>query len=105
MDYYKQRMMKVIGENPKFKSVDNDVIGVVKAFTGLNINANSKGGKTDMCKAAEELERSCEAKGIVQSGIRHGDSESDILKDLQEYLKISLQQAKNYLNTYGAKTV
>jgi hypothetical protein len=46
-----------------------------------------------------------EAKGIVLSDIRHGISESEILKDLQESLQISLQQAQTYLQTYGTKTV
>jgi hypothetical protein len=58
-----------------------------------------------MCKAAEELLQDSEAKGIVQSDIRHGVSESEILKDLQESLMISMQQAQNYLNIYGTKTV
>jgi hypothetical protein len=46
-----------------------------------------------------------EAKGIVRSGIKYGASENDILKDLQEALNVSLQQAKAYLDMYGGKTV
>jgi hypothetical protein len=59
-------------KNEKFKSVDSDTIGVVKAFTGLNIKVNPKGGKIDMCKAAEEFERSCKAEGIIQFAIGRG---------------------------------
>jgi hypothetical protein len=101
----RNEMSKVIRENPKLKSVDSDVIGVIRAFTGLNIKANQDGGKTDMCKAAEELERSCEAKGIIESYLDCGKSESEILAKVQEKLQVTCQEAKKYFDMFGKATV
>jgi hypothetical protein len=90
-------------KNEKFKSVDSDTIGVVKAFTGLNIKVNTKGGKIDMCKAAEELERSCKAEGIIQFAIESGIPEREFINDLQKDLDIDLNQTKAYIKEFGNK--
>jgi hypothetical protein len=47
----------------KFSSVQNDVVHLLNTFTGLNLKANKKGDKTDMCKAAAELLSTTKAEG------------------------------------------
>lgn len=99
----KTEMVRVISTNHKFKAVDNEVIGIVKAYTGLNIKANQEGGKTDMCKAAEELERSCEAKGIIGYAFKHGAQEYELINELQETLNIDADKAREYIKEFAQK--
>ena len=61
-----EMMMKVINDNPKFKNLENEAISAINVFTGTNIPLNSKGGRTDMCKAWEEHRN---------SGIKEGRKE------------------------------
>ncbi len=69
-----EMMMKVINDNPKFKNLENEAISAINVFTGTNIPLNSKGGKTDMCKAWEEHRN---------SGIKEGRKEGkDIINRL-----------------------
>ena len=46
-----------------------------------------------------------EAKGIVETGLEFGLSESDILNRLQKKLDVSLQIAQEYLIMFGKQTV
>lgn len=69
-----EMMMKVINDNPKFKNLENEAISAINVFTGTNIPLNSKGGRTDMCKAWEEHRN---------SGIKEGRKEGkDIINRL-----------------------
>jgi hypothetical protein len=77
----------------------------MREFIDFSDNEDLKKEADDMSGLGQCIHDDGEAKGIVLSGIKHGDSENDILKDLQESLKISLQKAKSYLNMYGGKTV
>lgn len=49
-----EMMKKVVYENPKFKSLENEAVSAINVFTGINIPVEKKGGKTDMCKAWED---------------------------------------------------
>jgi hypothetical protein len=81
----------------------------MREFIDFSDNEDLKKEADDMSGLGQcvftDGEKIGEAKGIVQSGIKYGASENDILKDLQEALNVSLQQAKAYLNMYGGKTV
>jgi hypothetical protein len=81
----------------------------MREFIDFSDNEDLKKEADDMSGLGQcvftDGEKIGEAKGIVRSGIKHGDSENDILKDLQEALNVSLQQAKAYLDMYGGKTV
>lgn len=46
-----------------------------------------------------------EAKGIIETGLEFGISESDILSRLQKKLDVSLQVAQEYLAMFGKQTV
>lgn len=54
---------KVVHENPKFKSLENEAVSAINVFTGINIPVEKKGGKTDMCKAWEEHKNAGKIEG------------------------------------------
>jgi hypothetical protein len=62
-------MDRVINGNPKFSEIGNDVISVLKTFTGLNLALNKEGEKTDMCKAWEDHKKSGIHEGEIKGKI------------------------------------
>jgi hypothetical protein len=56
-----------------------------------------------MCKAAEELERSCEAKGIIGYAFKHGVQEYELINELQEMLDIDADKAREYIKEFAPK--
>jgi hypothetical protein len=56
-------MDRVIKGNSKFCSVGNDVVSVLNTFTGIKLEVNLKGEKTDMCKAWEDHRNSGKIEG------------------------------------------
>ena len=62
-------------------------------------------GDGRMCTVFDEIAKESEAKGIVETGLEFGLSESDILNRLQKKLDISLQVAQEYLAMFGKQTV
>jgi hypothetical protein len=54
---------------------------------------------------ARENEAKGEAKGIVETGLDFGLSESDILERLQKKMNLSLQMAQEYVKMFGKQTV
>ena len=75
-------------------------------FTALNAKINYKEVKEDwdMCKVFEEIRAEgieSGARGIIQMGKEFRLSDDDILVRLQENLKISLEEAKEYLNKFS----
>ena len=54
---------------------------------------------------ARENEAKGEAKGIVETGLDFGLSESDILERLQKKMNLSLQMAQEYVKMFGKQAV
>lgn len=54
---------------------------------------------------AKEGKAKGRAEGIIETGYDFGLSENDILQKLQDKMKISLQQAQEYLEMFGKQTV
>jgi hypothetical protein len=55
----------------------------------------------DMCN----LSKGITARGIIQTALEFGATESDIVNKLQEKLQVTSQQAKEYFKIYSKKTV
>jgi len=107
----KEKVIKYAKEH----GVDKTVIMAVAGATNckLDYNALSEEGDVDMCTLFEEIAREHEmkgkaegkAEGIIETGYDFGLSEKDILDRLQNKMKISLQQAQEYLEMFGKQTV
>jgi galactose-1-phosphate uridylyltransferase len=59
----------------------------------------------DMCNLSKGITSRGEARGIIQTALEFGASESDIVNKLQEKLQVTYQQAQEYFKTYGKRTV
>ena len=90
------------------------VIMAVAGATNTKLDYNSLvEGDGRMCTVFDEIARESEAvgeirgeaKGIVETGLEFGLSESDILSRLQKKLDVSLQMAQEYLAMFGRQTV
>lgn len=107
----KEKVIKYAREH----GVDKTVIMAVAGATNckLDYNALSEEGDVDMCTLFEEIAREHEmkgkaegkAEGIIETGYDFGLSENDILDRLQDKMKISFQQAQEYLKMFGKQTV
>ena len=82
------------------------VIMTVAGATNTKLDYNSLAeGDGRMCTVFDEIAKESEAKGIVETGLEFGLSESDILNRLQKKLDISLQVAQEYLAMFGKQTL
>lgn len=61
-----EMMEQVINTDPAFKQLENEAISAINVFTGVNIQINEKGGKTDMCKAWDDHRKKCLKEGKVE---------------------------------------
>ena len=99
------------------RSIEMNAARVIKTITNTPIEVSEEEGEIEMCKAIEDLiaeseargraegETRGEAKGMIEICLDMSFSKEDILKKLQEKLNISLQQAGEYFEMYGKKTV
>jgi len=95
----------------KEHNVDKTVIMTVAGATNCKIDYNSLAAKGDVGMStlfdeiAKEGEARGKAEGIIETGYDFGLSENDILDMLQNKMRISLQQAQEYLEMFGKQTV
>ena len=111
------------------RSIEMNAARVIKMITNTPIEVSEEEGEIEMCKAIEDLiaeseargraegevrgeargraegETRGEAKGMIEICLDMSFSKEDILKKLQEKLNISLQQAGEYFEMYGKRTV
>ena len=107
------------------KSIEMNAVRVIKTITNTPIEVSEEEEEIEMCKAIEDLiaeseargraegevrgraegETRGEAKGMIEICLDMSFSKEDILKKLQEKLNISLQQAGEYFEMYGKRTV
>ena len=62
-------------------------------------------GDVSVSTLFDEIAKEGKAEGIIETGYDFGLSENDILQRLQDKMKISLQQAQEYLEMFGKQTV
>ena len=108
---------------------DIEILSFVENYRIHLIEVSEEEGEIEMCKAIEDLiaeseargraegevrgeargraegETRGEAKGMIEICLDMSFSKEDILKKLQEKLNISLQQAGEYFEMYGKRTV
>ena len=111
------------------RSIEMNAVRVIKTITNTPIEVSEEEEGIEMCKAIEDLiaeseargraegevrgeargraegETRGEAKGMIEICLDMSFSKEDILKKLQEKLNISLQQAGEYFEMYGKRTV
>ena len=99
------------------RSIEMNAARVIKTITNTPIEVSEEEEEIEMCKAIEDLiaeseargraegETRGEAKGMIEICLDMSFSKEDILKKLQEKLNISLQQAGEYFEMYGKRTV
>ena len=98
----KEKAIQYNEEHNTEKSVIMTVAGATN--TKLDYNSLAKGDGR-MCTVFDEIAKEGridgEAKGIIETGLEFGLSESDILSRLQKKLDVSLQVAQEYLAMFG----
>ena len=111
------------------RSIEMNAARVIRTITNTPIEVSEEEEEIEMCKAIEDLiaeseahgraegevrgeargraegETRGEAKGMIEICLDMSFSKEDILKKLQEKLNISLQQAREYFEMYGKRTV
>ena len=105
------------------RSIEMNAARVIKTITNTPIEVSEEEGEIEMCKAIEDLIAESEARGRAEGEVRgeargraegetRGEAKGMIeicldmsLKKLQEKLNISLQQAGEYFEMYGKRTV
>ena len=110
MSETKDRAIDYAREHDVKKSVVMTVAGAANCKLDYNAFEKGDGG---MCTLFEKIAKESEpmgelkgeARGIVETGYEFGASEADILKRLQQKLKISVQMAQEYLKMFGKQTV
>ena len=103
----KEKLMKFLRKDTH-KTIEMNAARVIKTITNTPIEVSEEMEKIEMCKAIEDLilegEAKGEAKGMIEICLEMNFSKEDILKKLQDKLKISMQQASEYFEIYGRKT-
>jgi hypothetical protein len=82
---------------PMEEQLKEDLVDMCNLSKGVTERAEARGEARGEVKG--------EAKGIINTSIRLGVPESDIIKNLQEDLNVTLKQAQEYFKMYGKKTV
>jgi hypothetical protein len=86
-----------------------DKIKVMEEEYDIPMEEQLKEDLVDMCNLSKGItsraEVKGEARGIIQTALEFGASESDIVNKLQEKLQVTYQQAQEYFKTYGERTV
>lgn len=112
----KEQLLKFL-QTDTHRSIEMNAVRVIKTITNTPIEVSEEEEEIEMCKAIEDLiaeseargraegETRGEAKGMIEICLDMSFSKEDILKKLQEKLNISLQQAGEYFEMYGKKTV
>lgn len=107
----KEKVIKYAQEHNVDKTVIMTVAGAANCKIDYNsLTAKGEAGMSTLFKEiAEEgkVEGKVEGKaeGIIETGYDFGLSENDILQRLQDKMKISFQQAREYLEMFGKQTV
>ena len=120
----KEQLLKFL-HTDTHRSIEMNAVRVIKTITNTPIEVSEEEEEIEMCKAIEDLiaeseargraegevrgraegETRGEAKGMIEICLDMSFSKEDILKKLQEKLNISLQQAGEYFEMYGKRTV
>ncbi len=116
----KEQLLKFL-QTDAHRSIEMNAVRVIKTITNTPIEVSEEEEEIEMCKAIEDLiseseargraegevegETRGEAKGMIEICLDMSFSKEDILKKLQEKLNISLQQAGEYFEMYGKRTV
>jgi hypothetical protein len=101
-DYEMHRLLgTVFSDN---LSVD-DKIKVMEDEYDIPMEEQLKEDLVDMCNLSKGITAKYEAKGIIQTALEFGVSESEIVNKLQEKLQVTSQQAQEYFKTFGKQTV
>mgnify|MGYP003289464190 CR=1 FL=1 len=98
----KEKAIQYSEEHNPEKMVIMTVAGATN--TKLDYESLAKGDGR-MCTVFDEIAKEGEARGIVETSLEFGLSESDILSRLQKKLDVSLQMAQEYLAMFGKKKV
>ena len=103
----KEKLMEFLRKDTH-KTIEMNAARVIKTITNTPIEVSEEMEEIEMCKAIEDLilegEAKGEAKGMIEICLEMNFSKEDILKKLQDKLKISMQQASEYFEIYGRKT-
>ncbi len=86
------------------QKVDGMVVRTISAALNAKINYKDVKGDYDMCTVFEEIRAEGienGAKGIIKTCKEFNISDNDILVRLQDNLKISLEEAKKYLDKFS----
>jgi len=71
----KKAFRELISSDQRFRSVDNETVSAINVLTGIQIPLNEKEGKTNMCKAMDDLRIEYIEQGIekgIERGIEQG---------------------------------
>ena len=106
----KEKAIQYSEEHNTEKTVIMTVAGATNTKLDYDLLTEGDGR---MCTVFDEIARESEAagqirgeaKGIIETGLEFGLSESDILNRLQKKLDVSLQIAQEYLIMFGKQTV
>jgi hypothetical protein len=93
----KIKVMEEEYDIPMEEQLKEDLVDMCNLSKGVTERAEARGEARGEAKG--------EARGIIQTALEFGASESDIVNKLQEKLKITSQQAKEYFKIYSKKTV
>jgi hypothetical protein len=78
----------------------DDKIKVMKDEYEIPMEEQLKEDLVDMCNLSKGITAKYEAKGIIQTALEFGASESEIVKKLQEKLQVTKQQAQEYFRIF-----
>ena len=111
----KEKLLEFLRTDTR-KTIEMNAARVIKMITNTPIEVSEEMEEIEMCKAIDDLilesesrgrmegEKKGEAKGMIEICLEMNFSKEDILKKLQDKLKISMQQASEYFGIYGRKT-
>ena len=87
----KNQLRKMLHKEKEFNQTPNEVVKVINTLTGSKIKIDEKKGKTDMCKAIEDL---------IEEGKKEGKKEGklEILLSMIEDGILSIKQAADRMN-------
>lgn len=116
-----EMMEQVIHNNPNFRQLENDAISAINIFTGIDIQVNQEGGRTDMCKAWEDHRESGIELGrtegielgrteggieaLILDNLEDGKPEEVIIGKLVKRFGLEPDTAKEYFDKYSKETV
>lgn len=96
----KDKLNQIIGEDPKFQSVERQAADVINVVTGSKLKYPEGKGDVNMCSAIQQMREESEIKGAVETYKDLGISLVETIKRIAERFQLSENESSETVKQY-----